>query len=93
MVLFFLAPSILMEGSLLLEVDKIDAKAAKHLCSLTLFQAKEMHGKFIGGFMQLAKDVDEVSNNMIDMHMCTEKLCPCLDYTASYNGTTTADLY
>jgi len=52
-----------------------------------------MHGKFLGSFMQLAKDIDEVSNNMIDFHMCSESVCPCLDYKANYNGTTTADIY
>lgn len=52
-----------------------------------------MHGKFLGSFMLLAKDIDYVSNNMIDHHMCSENVCPCLDYEANYNGTTTADIY
>jgi len=57
------------------------------------YDTKKMHGKFLGSFMQVAKDIDEVSNNMIDYHMCSENVCPCLDYEAKYNGTTTADIY
>jgi len=93
LILFFLAPSIMMEGSLLLQIDKIDAKAADHLCSMSPYEVKKMHGKFLGAFMSLAKNVDEVSNGMMDTHMCTDKVCPCLDYKASYDGATTKDLY
>ena len=93
MILFFLAPSIMMEGSLLLQIDKIDAKATEHLCGMTPIEVKKMHGKFLGEFMSLAQNVDELSNNIIETHMCT-KLCPCLDYKATYDGRkTTKDLY
>jgi len=53
-----------------------------------------MHGKHIFAFMQMARQVDQVSNSIINHHMCEEKLCPCLDYHTSYDSsTTTKDVF
>jgi len=56
---------------------------------MNLNEVKKTYGKYVFQFMQMAEQIDEASNNMIDSYMCTERLCPCLDYNVSYDGLST----
>ena len=40
--------------------------------------------------MDLAHHIDEYSVNLLDRYMCTENICPCLDYK-SEDGKSTKD--
>ena len=70
---------LLSEGNQIVQVGRLDLSKIDQYCQMSPSQLYEQAPKWTREIFLVAKRYDDVSEQLIDDNMCTEKICPCLD--------------
>ena len=83
LVFLFIAIPMLVEGSALHALEKIDDHTLQETCNKPIEEVREEHGRLVVSLFEFAHRFDKMSETVLDEYMCTPT-CPCLDY--DYKG-------
>jgi len=76
---FFGAVPLMAEGDAILALSRVDNRTLDIMCDLNPRQLREKTNKYTYAMFEMAHQMDDVSQYLLDRYMCTPK-CPCRDF-------------